>query len=716
MSDDPVENPAPRPPRWPGAIAAALMVAAVLFTFRSPELAEGEWRLFGLDYMMLHQRRIDFALESLRQHGTIPAWYPRELIGTPFWSNIQSFPLLPTRLVLLPAGRENLFTIAVYLSAVAAAGMTYLFARRLGAGVAGSAAAGWTYVCGGYFASRTAAGQLGMLETYWALPLMLYLVDRVATARTGRPLAAWTLAIAAATGSLAVSAHPQHPIYAVAVGAAYALVRCRPAKRIAVVAAAMVLGIACYGVQLVPMGQLIARSSRTLPLDPPGNDIVMPWSRLRAMVWPWIDGAPGDTVVRPPGVGDVTYDNVAYFWDTVNFLGWVPLAAVVVVAIAAAAATTRGRRPGRTVVFVVAASVVALLLALPVAKALPAPPFIILRSPARWMYVVNFGLCLALAGATTLLLRRATRGAAGVAIAIAAAAALSFHAWQVHRHARAFVVAWDGFLDKDPRLEDAVRRTAGDGRVGIDKAYDFSFTRRYDDVGFFDSIMLADVYRGLLDLNTFKSERLNVQEMDGGEMSGRSLRALGVRLVLTFFDRPDLPKAATMGTLNVYELGDTAAARTAFFPATAARYLSYDDARLVLRTRTFDVRDALLLPIEAAPPGAAAGVSTPAAAQRLPYRRPNPDRIESTVDAPANGYVRVLESFDRGWRATVDGRPAPVFQANNMVMAIAVPPGRHEVALEYFTPGLRAGMAVSLAGVLGLGGLAWGLSRRGRAG
>ena len=687
------------------------MLVLALSTYAPPGLFRGQWRLDGIDYMMLHGRRVDFALTEIARHGRVPAWYPRELMGTPFWSNVQSFPLLPTRLLLLPSGRENLFTLAVWLSVAISAGATYLWARRLGAGAIGSAAAGWTFVCGGYFASRTAAGQLGMLETYWALPVLLYLVERLASARPGGwARSGWLAGLGLTCGVLTVSAHPQHPVYGVALAGLYVLWRVRPWRLAMLAGAAMGAGVACFAVQLWPMAKLIARSTRTLPLDEPTNDIAMPYGRLRSMVFPWADGAPPG-VGAPESTGPFTgYPNFAYFWDTVNFLGWLPLLAAAGLGVWAVWRLWWGwrrRAPHPGVAFLVVASVVALLLALPAStEVLPRGPFIILRSPARLMYVVNFGLSLALAGAVTLALRQDRRGV----VAAVAGALLALHAWQVTWHARSFVQA-RVIPPANEAFAQRISEQVGDGRVGIDKAVDAPFNRRLDDIGFFDSIMLAGAYRSLLDLNPAWPERLNVQELDGGQMSTRSLRMSSVGLLLTYLTRPSERPAGESGGLKVYIISDPAP-RAAFFPASRAGYLTREETRRVLRDRTLDLRWSLILPPEARAATPVAPVEpTGGEPKKLSFARPRADRIELSFDAEGAGFVRLLEAYDIGWRATVNGRAAPVYPAHNMAMAIPVPAGVNAVVLEFFTPGFRAGVWGSAAGLAALSGVC-GLARR----
>ena len=66
-------------------------------------------------------------------------------------------------------------------------------------------------------------------------------------------------------------------------------------------------------------------------------------------------------------------------------------------------------------------------------------------------------------------------------------------------------------------------------------------------------------------------------------------------------------------------------------------------------------------------------------------------RLSVELDgAQAEGVVIFNEAWDPGWRATVDGEPAPVLRANLLHRAVPVPAGAHEVVLVYRPPGLRA--------------------------
>src|SRR6478672_10810347 len=141
-------------------VAVLAMWAAVTVVFLPAKEYLTHNTQLGGDYHTLHARRMEFARESLLSHGTLPAWYPRESMGTPFWSNIQNFPLIPTRLVLLAIPPLYAFTVGVMLASLLASLFTFLYARSVGLGTFGAAAAGWTFACAGTHLSHGLSGQL----------------------------------------------------------------------------------------------------------------------------------------------------------------------------------------------------------------------------------------------------------------------------------------------------------------------------------------------------------------------------------------------------------------------------------------------------------------------------------------------------------------------------------------------------------------------------
>jgi hypothetical protein len=97
------------------------------------------------------------------------------------------------------------------------------------------------------------------------------------------------------------------------------------------------------------------------------------------------------------------------------------------------------------------------------------------------------------------------------------------------------------------------------------------------------------------------------------------------------------------------------------------------------------------------------------------YRRPAPEHIVLETDAgPAPATVLVAEGHHPWWRATVDGRPAPVLRAQKTLMAVRVGPGRHVIALRLRRPAAvaAADWTTAAAWIAVLLGGAWAATRR----
>jgi len=79
------------------------------------------------------------------------------------------------------------------------------------------------------------------------------------------------------------------------------------------------------------------------------------------------------------------------------------------------------------------------------------------------------------------------------------------------------------------------------------------------------------------------------------------------------------------------------------------------------------------------------------AAVKLPVTAPVHGRVEVRLpERTEPGVVVLNEAWDPGWRAYVDGAPAPVLRVNMLHRAVVVPAGAHEVEFDYAPPGVRA--------------------------
>jgi hypothetical protein len=87
---------------------------------------------------------------------------------------------------------------------------------------------------------------------------------------------------------------------------------------------------------------------------------------------------------------------------------------------------------------------------------------------------------------------------------------------------------------------------------------------------------------------------------------------------------------------------------------------------------------------------------------RITDRRPDRVELQAQLDAP--GYVVLVDAYDPGWRATVDGRPTRTLRANVAFRAVEVPAGPHHIRFVYRPTSVAVGVATSAAAlVLGLG-------------
>jgi hypothetical protein len=98
---------------------------------------------------------------------------------------------------------------------------------------------------------------------------------------------------------------------------------------------------------------------------------------------------------------------------------------------------------------------------------------------------------------------------------------------------------------------------------------------------------------------------------------------------------------------------------------------------------SFDGRRQVVLegePSLRTPPAAPSRIPAPA---RVEWRVDRPDEIQLSVAAQQPGWLVLLDSWDKGWKATVNGRGTEVMRANYNFRAVAVPAGTSTVKFSY---------------------------------
>jgi hypothetical protein len=455
----------------------------------------------------------------------------------------------------------------------------------------------------------------------------------------------------------------------------------------------MALGVGTTLAVWWPMLLLIRRSTRVLHLAGPDNDIAMQYRRLASLILPGLNGWPEVMGFNHQKVFE-GYPNDAYFWDTFCYMGLLPVAAVLALLVLY---VVKRQMPGMPWVFLAAVGGGALLFSLPLTEPLRGlVPGTLFRSPARLLYLSTFAAAVALGYAvnavlcSNLLRPRARQCMVGLCLLL--------HAVDLGGTSREFVhvVHWPAF--GTAAFDKILDRDLKDGRIAAD-----DMLADHDDAGFFDSIMLAGPYRAILGKAGYPAD-YNTQLLDGSTLAVPSLETAGVRFVVTETERPDLELVTQSGDDYLYRVAHPVP-RAAFFARGMTWYVPADK---VLDTfLSLSRRDTLLLPEESRTDSSAAalaGVQTQAAVE---YARPSGDEIRLKVAAGGAGFVHVLESYDPGWSAEVDGKRSSVTMANGFSMAVPVGAGTHQIRLRYQTPGRTVGWALSLLCVSLLAALIW---------
>ncbi|MEO5953790.1 MAG: YfhO family protein, partial [Chloroflexia bacterium] len=75
------------------------------------------------------------------------------------------------------------------------------------------------------------------------------------------------------------------------------------------------------------------------------------------------------------------------------------------------------------------------------------------------------------------------------------------------------------------------------------------------------------------------------------------------------------------------------------------------------------------------------------------------------TDAQRSALLVVSESYYPGWHATLDGQPVEILRTNYRSQGVVVPAGKHTIEMKYEPDSFRNGVLLSVAGLVGLGGL-----------
>lgn len=84
--------------------------------------------------------------------------------------------------------------------------------------------------------------------------------------------------------------------------------------------------------------------------------------------------------------------------------------------------------------------------------------------------------------------------------------------------------------------------------------------------------------------------------------------------------------------------------------------------------------------------------------------RDEPEHIVLNANSPytQNVYLVLAESLFPGWTAAIDGKEVPIYLANQRFMAVAMPPGQHQIVFQYRSTFFWWGLILSVLGALAM--------------
>jgi hypothetical protein len=212
-----------------------------------------------------HGPSLKLLAHGLRHDGELPRWNPQDFAGTPTVGDPQAGVYNPVYWLLLLRPTLNSIGLMVFAYALFGALGFILYARALGFSPAGAAAGAVAFVLGGKLLLHLVLPGHSVKAPFFLVPLILWAMQRAAD----RPGPRRVATAAALTALLVASLHPQVLFYTtwllVAVGVTTAHHASQRSRAFAALAAAGLLTLALTAVHVLPFLGLATEFSRAHP-------------------------------------------------------------------------------------------------------------------------------------------------------------------------------------------------------------------------------------------------------------------------------------------------------------------------------------------------------------------------------------------------------------------------------------------------------------------
>jgi membrane protein YfhO len=638
---------------------------------------------------------MSFVRESLAS-GQLPLWNPYTEFGYPFFAQSQWGVLSPVQLpFLVPPGVYSIYTaqtlVGMIKIAVAGTG-AYLFARRLRLSMLASVFAGIAWMLGGY-----TTAWLSMPASAVTVFIPWICLAYEATLTGERP---WFSAagLALAMGCAIAGGHPEALLYSFLAILIYGLVRAFQEWRLVraewrvragAVACAIVLAAGIGAVIMIPAVELLHQSVDSTLRSLEHRDTAIAWNNLLLVFDPDHFGSRFARGTFYSAYAAPWYDGV-------------------IAAIAAIAAIAfRDRRVAPFALM----GIVALLIGMntwPWRELEAAIPLLGASPKSAPLVMWAFGL--SMAGAIGV--HRVSRLFAGkrwrpwVAPAVAALlCAVLFGELYIWGHNYNPRVPRNRVGVPPPAQLAAIPSGAGAPRTvflghtmpfllpmghNLPEIRSYGQPTRKD----YDAFMRRDI----TDLSrVFNPSEIGYPVANLRPGTLKLLAALNTRYVAFsdgVWNLKGLRKVAT-GPLNVYE--NPAALPRAFAVSDFTVEPNLQSTLDRVAGKDFDPRKQVVL--DRQPPGLTARGPAPASGQtRITRYRNDHVKIHATMKRP--GLVVLSDSGYPGWHATVDGESVPIYRADGLFRAVALPAGTHEVRFDFDPRSVKIGFLVSIVSLV----------------
>ena len=662
-----------------------------------------------LDQALLMRPWLDYAAERV-QAGELPLWNPYNFCGQPLTAAVTGATYWPLHFAYYLRPTPHFFAWSAALRLLAAGVFTLLFLRSLRLSLGSSLVGACAFMLCGF---SIAWLNHPHFNAALCLPLVLWQLERLSL----RPSLSRAATLAVCLALPMLSGHLQTCLHVLLLAAAYALYRVRaetpnPAlgtRGLGLAGLAALGALALAAPQWVPFVEYYAASQGKDLLA--ALDTVTDFPRGQALAF----------LFAPEAFGSPhTHDYVGPTGFNVNhneFVGGFVSRTALMLAVFGLVTAWR-KQPARFfAVALVGAALVAYKIP-PFFEAARAVPVLGSTKLMRLLLIVAFAACVLAAFGLEHLRRRHPRASRGLVAASFALVALDLVLW-----GRGYNPAIEAdLIAPETEVSRFLARETEPYRVlGVDNTTflpNANLFHRVPMVSGYDSIE----YRPLVELVS----RLSTDPVAGFEemfaAAGIAEPESGFIKEILFFDRREaLPLASLLGVkyyLSEVSLPSPLVEREEVRgplrvfenPNVLPRAFVARDWRVVedgaervaeLGSATVDPR---IVVLESPPPAGLEHTSTAPGTVRLTSYEPR--RITLSADMDAAGWVVLADTWDPGWRATVDGEPLRIHRVDHALRGLLLEPGGHEIELLYDPASTRWSLWLSfLAGLLCL--LGW---------